>query len=256
MPDASSHGHAPPHRTVGESAPLLQRFPWHAYVLLLRPAQIARSLDAIRAAHVVDPVPTLFQIELGVLRMWHRILFRSDTIGTTADFPVRDDRQARLLERRWIRFPFLLREGSVVPWDLSGLLSTPERLTTHLLGTHHDGLQFVYDMQMLTAYPRALEQLRDRAREVVERDTPRSRWLRNLCVYERYHETLLEVVERALREGIPLPPDQADDPDISFLAYLRWCALQPATTREAWRAWRAGRLTFAPGPVSPLAAGR
>ncbi len=234
------------------------RFPWHAYVVLLRPSRIALALDAIRAARVVDPVPTIFQIELGVLRMWHRILFRSDTIGTTSDFPVRDDRWARLLEKRWVRFPFLLREGSVVPWDLSGLLSTPQRLMTHLLGTHHDGLQFVYDMQMLTAYPGALEELRDRARDVVERDTPRTRWLRNLCVYERYHETLLEVVERAVQGGIDLPPEQASDPDISFLAYLRWCALQPATPRAAWRAWRNGRFTFAPGllPAPPLAAGR
>ncbi|HEV7732037.1 MAG TPA: hypothetical protein VGR62_07740 [Candidatus Binatia bacterium] len=247
---------APTNRTA--SAAPTARFPWHAYVVLLRPSQIARALDAIRAARVVDPVPTLFQIELGVMRMWHRILFRADTIGTTSDFPVRDDRWARMLEKRWFRFPFLLREGSVVPWDLSGLLSTPQRLMTHLLGTHHDGLQFVYDMQMLTAYPGSLQELRDRAREVVERDTPRTRWLRNLCVYERYHETLLEVVERAAQDGISLPPDQADDPDISFLAYLRWCALQPATPRAAWRAWRDGRFTFAPGPLpsSSLAAGR
>lgn len=244
-----------PVTTPGEPVPA--RFPWHAHLVLLRPGRIAQALDAIRAARVVDPVPTLFQIELGVVRMWHRILFRPETIGTTAEHPVRDDRRARLLEKRWLRFPFLLREGSVRPWDLSGLLSTPQNLMTHLLGTHHDGLQFVYDMQILTAYPGALDELHARAREVVERDTPRTRWLRNLCVYERYHETLLEVVERALREGISLPAEQADDPDISLLAYLRWCAQQPATPRDAWRAWRAGRLSFAPGPVPPqLVVGR
>lgn len=244
-------------QTTTDARPRAERFPWHAYAVLLRPRRIAAALDAIRAARIVDPVPTLFQIELGVLRMWHRILFRPDTIGTTVEFPVRDDRWARLLERRWLRFPFLLREGSVVPWDLSGLLSPPERLMTHLLGTHHDGLQFVYDLQVLAVHPGALEELERRAREVVEHDTPRTRWLRNLCVYERYHETLLEVVERAAREGVTLPPEQADDPDISFVAYLRWCALQPRTPREAWRAWRDGRLTFAPGPVPPsLAVGR
>lgn len=233
-----------------------QRYPWHAYATVLRPRQIARALDAIRASRIVEPVPSLFQIELGVMRMWHRILFRSDTIGTTTDYAVRNDPWARRLEKRWMRFPFLLREGSVVPWDLSGLLSPPERLMTHLLGTHHDGLQFVYDLQMLSAYPGAIEQLRDRAREVVERDTPRTRWLRNLCVYEQYHETLLEVVERAVRDGVSLPPDLADDPDVSFLAYMRWCAAQPATPRAAWRAWREGRFSFAPGPVAPLAANR
>lgn len=242
---------SPPSASAPSGAP--DRFPWHAYVTLLRPRRIARALDAIRAARIVDPVPTLFQVELGVLRMWHRILFRSETIGMTTEHPVRDDRWARLLERRWIRFPFLLREGSVVPWDLSGLLSTPERLMTHLLGTHHDGLQFVYDLQMLTAYPGALEELRARARAVVEQDTPRTRWLRNLCVYERYHETLLDEVERACAAAVELPPGEADDPDISFLAYLRWCAAQPATPRETWRAWRSGRFTLAPAPAVAVA---
>lgn len=229
-------------------------FPWHAHLLLLRPARIAQALDAVRAARIVDPVPTPFQIELGVLRMWHRILFRPETIGMAASHPVRDDRWARLLEQRWLRGPFLLRAGAIAPWDLSGLLSTPERLMTHLLGTHHDGLQFVYDLQLLSAYPGRLAELRDRARAVVEHDTPHARRLRNLCVYEQYHERLLAVVEQALADGIALPPEQADDPDISFLAYLRWCAQQPATPRDAWRAWRAGRLTFAPAGTAPVAA--
>lgn len=232
----------------GDAAPRQAgRFPWHAYLILLRPRRIAAALAAVRRAGLVEHVPSVWQIELGVLRMWHRVVFRPETIGTTADWPVRDDRWARLLERRPIRFPFLLREGSVVPWDLSGLLSGPERLMTHLLGTHHDGHQFVYDLEMLAAYPGALEELRARAREVVAGDTPRTRWLRNLCVYEGYHETLLEVVERFLRDGFELSPEEADDPDISFLAYLRWCARQPATPRETWCAWREGRFTLGPG---------
>lgn len=244
----------PPASPDANGASRAARFPWHAYAVLLRPSRIAAALDAVRAARLVDPVPTTFQIELGVLRMWHRILFRPETIGMAASHPVRDDRWARLLERRWLRGPFLLREGAIAPWDLSGLLSTPERLMTHMLGTHHDGLQFVYDLQILSAYPGRTEELRDRAREVVAHDTAHSRRLRNLCVYEQYHERLLTVVESALADGITLPPEQEDDPDISFLAYLRWCARQPATPREAWRAWRAGRLTFAPERPLPDAA--
>jgi hypothetical protein len=227
-------------------APTAARHPWHAYIVLLRPSRVAAALDAVRRSGIVPRVPTLWQIELGVMRMWHRLLFRPETIGVTETWPVRRDPWARFLERRWIRFPFLLREGSVVPWDLSGLLSTPARLMRHLLGTHHDGRQFVYDIEMLTAYPGSLDELRDRARDVVTHDTPRSRWLRNLCVYERYHETLLEVVERALAEGFALSPEEAADPDLSFRGYLDWCARQPATPRETWRAWRAGRFTFAP----------
>ena len=117
------------------ASPRATTAPWHAYVVLLRPSRIAAALDAVRAARLVDPVPTPFQIELGVLRMWHRILFRPETIGMAASHPVRDDRWARLLERRWLRGPFLLREGAIAPWDLSGLLSTPERLMTCLLYT-------------------------------------------------------------------------------------------------------------------------
>jgi hypothetical protein len=221
-------------------------YPWHAYLILLRPSRIIAALDAIRRSGKFPGVPTLWQIELGVLRMWHRLVFRPETVGVTETWPVRRDPWARFLERRWIRFPFLLREGSVVPWDLSGLLSTPARLMRHLLGTHHDGRQFVYDLEMLTAYPGALEELRDRAREVVTTDTPRTRWLRNLCVYERYHETLLAVVERALADGLSLSPAEARDADLTFRGYLAWCAAQPSTPRETWRAWRAGRFTFAP----------
>ena len=79
-------------------------------------------------------------------------------------------------------------------------------------------------------------------------------WTDESVVELEYHERLLSVVEQALADGITLPPEQADDPDISFLAYLRWCARQPATPRDAWRAWRAGRLTFAPAGTAPAAA--
>lgn len=226
------------------------RAPLHAYLILLRPSRIRENLEAVRRAGLVETVPNLWQIELGVLRMWHRILFRPETIGMSAAHAVRPGWRARLLEKRPIRFPFLLREGSVAPWDLSGLLSTPERLICHMLGTHHDGNQFVYDLQMLGVHPGRTEELLERARAVVEnRDPKRAAWLRDLVVYEDYHETLLAVVERAMEEGVDLPPDEAADPDISFLAYLRWCAQQPATPAEAWRAWRAGALDLGPARV-------
>ena len=204
----------------------------------------------MQRAGLVEVVPNLWQIELGVLRMWHRILFRPETIGTSQTHPVRAGWRARLLETKPIRFPFLLWEGSVAPWDLSGLLSRPERLIRHMLGTHHDGHQFVYDLQMLAMHPGQTDELLDQARAVVEeRDPKRAAWLRDLVVYESYHETLLRVVERAVQEGVTLPPDEAADPDISFLAYLRWCAAQPPTPREAWRAWRAGALDLGPARV-------
>lgn len=224
--------------------------PLHAYLILLRPSRIRANLEAVRRAGIVENVPNLWQIELGVLRMWHRILFRPETIGMSAAHPVRPGRRARWLEKRPVRFPFLLWEGSVAPWDLSGLLSTPERLMRHMLGTHHDGNQFVYDLQMLSMHPGKTGELLEQARAVVEnRDPKRTEWLRDLVVYEQYHETLLEVVERAAREGASLPPDEEADPDISFLAYLRWCASQPATPAETWRAWRSGAFDLGPARV-------
>ncbi len=37
------------------------------------------------------------------------------------------------------------------------------------------------------------------------------------------------------------PDPDASDPDISFLAYLDWCASQPPTLGQSWRAWRQSR---------------
>ncbi len=227
------------------------RNPWHAFVVLLRPNRVRYNLEAVRQAALVERVPNLWQIELGVMRMWHRILFRSETIGMSGSHPVRSGWRARLLEKRPIRFPFLLFEGSVAPWDLSGLLSTPERLMRHMLGTHHDSNQFVYDLQMLSIHPGRTEELLEQARAIVEgRDLQRAEWLRDLVVYEQYHETLYAVVEHALRQGVDLSLDEAADPDISFLAYLRWCASQPTTPAETWRAWRAGAFHLGPSRVS------
>ncbi len=219
---------------------------WHAYPILFKPKQVFENLEAVQKAGIVQRTPNLWQIELGVLRMWHRILFRSETIGLSAEHPVRPGWRARLFRPRPIRFPFLLWEGSVIPWDLSGLLSSPERLMRHMLGTHHDGVQFIYDLAMLQVHPGAIEALLDRARAVVARDDRRSRWLRDLCVYEEYHETLLQHIEAVHAHGIPA--EYADDPDITFAGFLNWCAAQPATPGETWQAWRRGAFHFAPDP--------
>lgn len=219
------------------------RAPWHARLLLLRPARVRATLDALGRSGLVEKVPNLWQVELGVLRMLHRIVFRPGSIGTALQGAVRQDPWARLFENRLLRFPFLIREGSVAPWDLSGLASDPDRIERHLLGTHHDRSQSLYDLELLSIHPGRLERLAERVRAVVAGTDPRHRHLRNLCVYEGYHERLLAAVEGRLA-GRPLPVDEANDPDVCFAAHLRWCSRQPATPREAWRAWREGRLDF------------
>lgn len=231
------------------------RPPAWAYLFLVDPARAQRNLELIRASGLATAVPNLWQLCLGVARMAHRIAFRSETIGMSRSQQVRPNPRARLLAVRPLRFPFLLAHGSIAPWDLSGLTSSPERLLRHLLGTHHDAHQFVYDLEILRHYPGALEELARRARAVVTRDDRHARWLRDLCVFDGYHEALLATAEAALRDGVHLPPDEADDPDVSFDAYLRWCAQQPPSPRATLEAWRAGRWRLT-APLDVTAADR
>ncbi|MEZ4443956.1 MAG: hypothetical protein R3B72_33085 [Polyangiaceae bacterium] len=200
-------------------------------ITLLDPDRVRERLLDFEARGQVPRAPNPWQVTCGVLRMWGRILFRSETIGTSVDAPVRDTWRARLLAFRPLRFPFLLAEGAITPWDLSGLYSDPARVSQHLICAHHDGHQFVYDFELLACDREVVEALVEEVRAVVSGEHPRAEWLRDLTVFEGYHEALLEAAERALRGELLLPEEQADDPDMSFLAYLRWCAEQPPTLR-------------------------
>ena len=218
---------------------------WHAWLLLLRPLRVLAMLDRISARG--RAVPNLWQLEVGILRMWHRIVFRGDTIGTCGQHPVRPGWRAWLLQWRPLRFPFLVWERAIAPWDLTGFLSSQAQFSRHLLCAHHDGTQCVYDLQILSLSPGGLDTLRSEVARVVEVDDARSRWVRDLCVYERYHEELLEAVD-AVRSGAKeLNPSDGTDPDISFWAYLDWCARQPQTPGSWWRAWRSGRFDWVGG---------
>lgn len=204
---------------------------WALHVLLLKPRAIAEHLEAVRAANIVEEVPNLWQLWLGVVRMWHRIVFRSETIGTSPEGKVRSTLRARLLQHRALRLPFLLREGAIAPLDLTGLASPPERLIRHLVGAHHDKRDFVFDLEILSCYPGALERLRAEVETLLAREDERGRWLRDLTVFEGYHESLHDEVLRALESGIELTAEQASDADASFRGYLSWCAAQPETPR-------------------------
>ena len=227
---------------------LTERVPWHAWLILLRPRRVGRRLRQLAAAGVIEHVPNLWQIELGVLRMWLRVVFRSDTVGTCADHPVRDTWRARLLQFRPLRGPFLVFARAVAPFDHSGLAQPEWRLIRHLLAAHHDKHQFSYDLEILKATPGALEEVRRRALEVIAEDSPRAHWLRDLVVFERYHENLLASVDAALADEPLVDPEEADNPDIGFDAYIRWCLAQPPTLPATLRAWRAGAF---PAPILP-----
>jgi len=220
--------------------------PWYIRVLLRDPERILEHLDRMRTNGIVEVAPNPWQLCLGVLRLWHRNLFHTETVGTSPGGTVRPTWRARLLANRAIRLPFLLAERAVAPFDFTGLRNPPERLIRHLLGAHHDGNQFVYDLEILAGHGR-LEQLRDAVTEVLGHDSPRTRWLRDLTVFEGYHESLAEAVDRALASGPAMSDAEATNPDLSFRAYLTWCARQPATPAETIAAWRAGRFAFDSG---------
>ncbi len=220
--------------------------PWWAKVVLLDPAGVARGLERLRASGHFPVVPNEWQITLGILRMVHRMIFRSETIGTSRR-PIRRTLRARLLARRPLRFPFLVAERAIAPLDSSGLLSERERVIRHLLGAHHDQNQFAYDLEMLRAHPGALEEVVERTREVVTGRSPRAEYLRDLTVFEGYHEDLLAAAERAVNGDLGLSQREAEDPDVAFSAYLAWCARQPSTYRKTVAALLRGRYSVARG---------
>ena len=217
--------------------------PLWSYLVLWRPERVQQSLRLRSSKRPSEPQPNLWQIFLGVLAMWHRVLFRMDTVGTNAA-PVRDTWRARILQHRGLRLPFLLWERAVAPLDFSGLASSPERIIRHVLGANHQPAQLAYDMELLAVHPGQLEALREAAQAVVDGSAPSAAWLRDLCVFEGYHEDVLDAAQCALRGDLRLTRVQAEDPDIALLAHLRWCAAQPANARETWRAWRKGRFTL------------
>jgi|GEM_PF-1479895 len=205
---------------------------WYVHVVLLWPRRVQAGLARVQAAGLVDNVPNLFQVSLGCLRMWLRLVFRSDTVGTCHD-PVRDSWRAKLLHWRLCRLPFLLWEQAIAPLDMSGLCASRERIIRHLLLAHHDGDQFAYDLELLQLFPGALEELRERTQAVLVDDTPRHRWMRDLVVHAPYHQQLLHAVDRALGGNAV----ETSDPDITLRAFLTWCAAQPATPTAWLSSW-------------------
>jgi len=225
-------------------------YPLHAWWILIRPDRIDHHLDHLLRQGIIDERPTIWQIELGVLRMWHRVAFRSDTIGTCATHKPRTTWRAKLLNQRLLRGPFLFWERAIAPLDHSGLAQPLERLHRHLMAAHHDKNQFAYDLQILKGHKGALEALRDDVSELLAKPSRRAEWLRDLVVYEGYHENLLQAVEAAIADAPPLDDDEINNPDISFDAYIRWCLAQPATPAQTLAAVRHG--TF-PRPLAPAA---
>jgi hypothetical protein len=220
---------------------MIRKRPWYVRVLLVEPEKVRVHLRRMRERGVVDVEPSEWQLCLGVLRLWHRLVFRSGTVGTSPGGRVRATWRARWMERKAVRLPFLLAERAVNPLDFTGLRSEPARLTRHLIGAHHDTNQFVFDLELMTGHG-ALEELRERVARIVDGRDPKATWLRDLAVFEGYHEHLAAAVERAIAGGPAMSDEEADDPDLTLRGAMRWCARQPATPAATLAAWRAGRF--------------
>ncbi len=215
-------------------------------VLLGDVAVVAARLATLRAAGVVDVEPTPWQLCLGALRLWHRALFRPETVGTAPDGVVRPTWRARLLANRALRLPALLASRAVVPHDFTGLRSPPAALIRHLLGAHHQADQFGFDLELLAGYGE-LATLAAAVADVQTRDDEQARWLRDLTVFDGYHAQLATAVAEAQAHGVVMSDAEARDPDRTFIGAMRWCAAQPATPRATWQAWRAGTFAFDSG---------
>src|SRR5690606_40664155 len=96
---------------------------------------------------------------------------------------------------------------------------------------------FVYDLQLLAVHEGALDEVERRALAVVRGEDPRAEYLRDLVVFEHYHENLLAAVRAFKRGELRLSPEDERSPDISFTAYLDWGAAQPETPGETLRTW-------------------
>ena len=193
-----------------------------------------RNLHLLHRAGLITAVPTRFQVLLGWLYMVRRLLFRPETIGV-GQAPVRPTRWARRLAWRPIRLPFLLWERAIAPLDLVGFSRSPAFLERHLLGAFHAEDQALYDLALLAPHPGRLTRLRERVAEVVAEETPRARWLADLCVFEGYHPRLLRLVDRALA-GDFTPEVDARPADVTLRGFVDWCLAQPPSPG----AWLAG----------------
>lgn len=217
--------------------------PWW-YALLWCPQRIDTRLDRLVADGVIPKRPTRWQVWLGVVYMWVRVMKRPETIGLSDGAPVRDTAGARRMDRRLVRIPAVIRARAINPLDQTGLGSSAEHVIRHLLGAYHPGQNLLYDLAILDTEPGALDTLRARAAAVVDGTDPQAEALRDLTVYDGYHEKLLDAVVRWMDQG--RDDTTQTHPDTTLPAFLAWCAAQPATPAATVQAMARGTMSFTP----------
>ena len=218
------------------------------HLLHFRPHRMAARVDALYEAGTIDVRPNLWQLWLGVLYMWHRATFRPETIGLSSA-PIRPNARARAFQWRPARAPFLfdvlgLSGGPRVnPLDHTGLGSSVDHVIRHLLGAHHDADDYHFDLALIAHEDGVLTGLRDRVARIVDGSDDDAAFLKDLCVYEGYHESLLHGIDAWIAGELDL---DGTDPDATLMGLMRWCAAQPPTLRETLKKARRDGLDFSP----------
>lgn len=213
--------------------------------VLRNPERVAWHLEKLHAHGRIDVRPNLWQVTMGVMYMLHRMVFRPATIGLD-DSPVRKTWRARLWQYRPLRFPFLIWQKAIDPIDLTGLSGTMARKHSHLVGAYHPGDNALYDLECMTCDPEALKALRADVADILQNQSARAQFLKDLTVYEGYHERLLHLIDRALVGDFAPAQGQEDHPDTTLRGFLRWCAAQPETPDSTLRAFLQGEMHFGP----------
>ncbi len=225
-----------------------QRISPLARVLLYNPELVQKNLRLLYQHGHIEAVPNSWQVSMYVLYMWYRIVFRLDTVGTHATDKVRDTWRAKLWENRVIRVPFLIMEGALNGnYDSTGLGITVDRKMKHLVGAFHPEDNYIYDLALVASYPGKMEQLRRQVIEVLENDNDRTRFLKDLVVYEDYHERLLRAIDRVSSgDWSMVDPAKENNPDTSIANFAKWCLKQPKTPAETLQALLQGKVNFDP----------
>lgn len=222
---------------------------WFVRFVLRNPERVEWHLERLYESGRIETKPNLWQVTMGVFYMLHRMAFRPATIGLDTS-PVRRTLRARLWHYRPFRFPFLLWQKAIDPIDLTGLSGSMERKHSHLVGAYHPGDNALYDLECMMVEPDAVRRLREDVETIIERKTIRSEFLKDLVVYEGYHERLLQLIDRALAGDFAPAVGKENHPDTTVRGFLHWCAAQPKTPEETFAAWTRGELHFGPPVVN------
>lgn len=177
-----------PHELAGKLGRLARTLRLYA-----RPGEIRARLESLRAAGLVEEIPSRGQIFFGGLDMLRFVI---------SPFA------REYYERKGISFTFhqLLRvlDDPVSMLDPTGFLSERDTIIGHLMQVVH--LNPVYDLQLMSMFPGGLDELERQVEAMVAGTHPRHRTISAIVEEPGYHAALLAYVRRYRRDPAAAPP--------------------------------------------------